>query len=305
MIKVTFPAIGSSTTWRVPKGIRSIDFEIAGGRGGGSLGGLAALITGTLAVIPNEVLTITAASAGSLNGLASFGDGFGGAGAAPGNLGSSGGGASSIKRGIIRIARAGGGGGDSQQSLIAGGSTSGFNGNPGNDDGTATGGGGATPLTPGAGGVNGGQAGTALNGGDAAGSSLARVGGGGGGEFGGGGGGKVNVGGLDLAASGGAGSSAVDLSVTNVTIANSPTIDGYICLFHEPALPTFRNIVQRTNCKCTRVYHRVPNATPASGSLFPLGTTKVTVPVPYNGFIVTESFLVTLLPNCKSNRGNH
>ncbi len=174
---VTYNSV-STTTWTVPAGVVSITVTAIGGGGGGggsdsnqgAVGRSGARISGTLAVSPGEVLTISVGSGGA--------GGSGEAGSAPGGKG-----------GVNSLGYNGGSGGNSGPNGVSG----------------AGGGGGAasvvirnnTPLVVAAGGGGGGGGGNNGAGGDVnpgglsgivAGGSAANKSGDGGGPGGGGGG---------------------------------------------------------------------------------------------------------------------
>jgi hypothetical protein len=195
-------------TWTVPTGVDSIAVEAigAGGKNGqeGSLGGRGAIVKGTLAVTPGEVLYV---EVGAPIGTA-FGTFNGGGGA---RFGGNGGGASDVRT----VARSEGGASLASRLLIAGGGgggggenggTGGDAGAPGTNGGdglnsahggqaggaaTATGGGsgGAGGSGDSSSGVDGGNGGEALGGSATSANINGGGGGGGGGLYGGGAGG--------------------------------------------------------------------------------------------------------------------
>jgi len=128
-VTVTFPSVGSSTTFLVPGGVATIDCIVRGALGGGSAGasgypsGSGAVFRGFLAVTPGETLDIQVGTRGGLGGnLVSSANGTGTPGWPDGGTGgimgsrhgAGGGGSSRIWRGGIGgtlLICAGGGGG--------------------------------------------------------------------------------------------------------------------------------------------------------------------------------------------------
>lgn len=198
---VTFTYTGGAQSWIVPGCVYSVNIEALGAQGGSGEsygGGYGGKATGTLAVVPGQVLNIYVGGAGA-NGDGA-GGGFNGGGTAgcctaPG----SGGGASDIRVGgtslIDRAIVAGGGGGGGGWVGGGGGGAGGYTGNNG-DNGQAGGGGGGDQVAGGGGGFgnSGGSSGSggALGIGGAGGGGSYGGGGGGGGYYGGGGGGGDN-----------------------------------------------------------------------------------------------------------------
>lgn len=177
--------------WTVPAGVTEVTFEVLGGGGGDAddptrganlqnRGGHGALVTGTLAVTPGQVLTLIAGNGGigqedfgTSNNIGGKGFGNGGDTLDPGGAGSksagSGGGGSAILLGTTPLVVAGGGGGGSGLvfNSTRGYTVSGYGGGNGGDAalngtngvnqaltgnfsaGLAEGGGGATGATPG------------------------------------------------------------------------------------------------------------------------------------------------------------
>jgi hypothetical protein len=116
---VTFNFTGSIQTWTVPAGVTSVNFTVAGAKGGGSNGGNGAVITkNCFAVTPGQVLNIYVGGMG-VQGANSGGWNGGGTGHNSTGLASyrswGGGGASDIRIGGTALANrvivAGGGGG--------------------------------------------------------------------------------------------------------------------------------------------------------------------------------------------------
>ncbi len=220
--KVSFEYTGSAALWRVPDGVTSAHFELFGGQGAGTLGGLGGYTNATIAVTPGEFLVVEAGGiGGSSDGDPRHGGGngdvnrvgFGGDGGTAvyeSYKGYGGGAASQVLRNGTRILVAGGGGGEGGQDTAGDvGGVGGAGGYPFGDQGHSVGtvhegggGLGGTQTFGGDGGVPGdrsldtrGYTGTEQGGGT--GGDGARDnndahgggGGGGGGWFGGGGGG--------------------------------------------------------------------------------------------------------------------
>lgn len=227
-----------SSAFVVPACVNSLDIVAIGAPGGNTgsgttlaLGGVGAIVTGTVPVTPGQLLTVTVGTAGtnSPGGSATPvaggvpNGGTGGTGGGTSTAGGGGGGFSGVFNGTTQLVIAGAGGGAGGAGAALGGGVL-----PGGIGGS--GGSPATAGTSGTGGSTGGGAGNQANGGTAgmatpnatsgtAGSSLtggnggnggltaaigAGGGGGGSGFFGGGGGGGAFLG---SAAGGGAGSS--------------------------------------------------------------------------------------------------
>jgi len=201
---ITFSYTGNVQSWTVPPCVNSITITAAGAKGGGGAsGGNGAVVTGTIAVTPGQVLQIRVGGTGNCTGTCAGGYNGGGNGD-PGTWNSCGGGGASDVRitpyalGNRIIVGAGGGGrAGGTPATAAGGSGGCAVGNPGigsyggagNGGTQTTGGAGGTPyLAPG----TNGQAGTLGQGGNCGldnCTSSASGGGGGGGLYGGGGGG--------------------------------------------------------------------------------------------------------------------
>ena len=189
----TYNSVGTST-FRVPSGVTSIQLTVIGGGGGGggndsspgSAGRAGARTSGTLAVSPNQILTISVGSGGGggssdqgsapggvggTNGLGYSGGRGSNSGPTPISGGGGGGGAASavlVNGSPIAVAAGGGGGGGGGngvpgQGVSPGGtsgSTAGGDGTPkGGDGGGAGGGGGGYPLGGAGGSVGGGDVG--------------------------------------------------------------------------------------------------------------------------------------------------
>jgi gliding motility-associated-like protein len=240
---VTFNYTGNVQTWIVPPCVTTINVTVAGAKGGGTNGGNGAVITGSLAVTPGQVLNIYCGGMGT-QGAAS--GGWNGGGTGHNSTGSTtyrswgGGGASDIRIGgtalANRVVVAGGGGGRS------GGSTPVCGGAGGGTVGTAgcstfgAGGGGGTQTAGGNGGAPwagtppGGSPGTLGIGGQGGYWQTASGGGGGGGRYGGGGGGNdgcctgANGGG------GGGGGSSLLPPIAGVFSGASNTGNGYVTI---------------------------------------------------------------------------
>jgi uncharacterized repeat protein (TIGR01451 family) len=215
-----FTYSGADQTFTVPSGVTSLDVRMWGAGGGGIdpayftnqySGGGGGYTTGTVAVTPGQVLTVTAGQGGVIKGLTATygGGGVGGGGGEPGD---SGGGLSALWDGAYGtnpLLMAGGGGGATNGAAtttntitdpknIAGGPGGGAN---GGSDGTPNSGGGGTQANGGAGSTfhdalacasnptNGSQ----YQGGNGGASPHFEGGGGGGGGYYGGGGGRCQV----------------------------------------------------------------------------------------------------------------
>lgn len=222
-----FAYTGSAQTFTVGPGITLITVALTGGSGGlalyGTASGGGAQVTGTIAVIPGEVITVDVGGVGG----GTYGGWGGSMGGGSGYVGGStngggGGGASSISYYGTELAIAAGGGGSGSGGPNGG--AGGLNGLSGSSGGGANGGGGATTTGVGAGGS--GDEGSGTNGsagvGGNGGNGLGEVGsGGGGGLFGGGGGGGGNGG----SGGGGGGSSLAPPSGSTTTggLGNTPS----------------------------------------------------------------------------------
>ena len=75
---VNFGCTGAATNWTVPPCVTSINVVVAGGDGGGGLGGNGAVLTATIAVVPGHVIGMTVGCSGTNSGTAASA-GFGGA----------------------------------------------------------------------------------------------------------------------------------------------------------------------------------------------------------------------------------
>jgi hypothetical protein len=211
---------GNAQTYTVPAGVRSVQVDLVGARGGDSGsqgGGAGGRVQATLTVTPGETLTLYVGGPGGSIGFSGYGSsagGYNGGGAGYPGAGGGGGGGSDIRRGTAladRLVAAGGGGGASSDPYYGMGGSGGY----GVSGGGSAGGGGSSTypringpgygaetsaggnyLTRGSGGVgdpSGGNGGLG-QGGDGAGTSSTspyRGGGGGGGGYHGGGGGTV------------------------------------------------------------------------------------------------------------------
>lgn len=201
---VTFNFTGNVQSWTVPPCVTSITITAAGAKGGGgAAGGNGAIVTGTLAVTPGQVLQIRVGGTGSCTGTCAGGYNGGGNGD-PGSWNSCGGGGASDVRiapyGIanrIIVGSGGGGRAGGTPTTAAGGAggcatgTAGIGsfGGAGAGGTQTTGGAGGFPYaTPGTNGQAG-SLGQGGNGGIDNCASSASGGGGGGGLYGGGGGG--------------------------------------------------------------------------------------------------------------------
>lgn len=203
----TFAFTGSEQTFTVPAGVTSLQVVAVGGKGGNgpsALGGFGAVVTGTLAVTPGEVLYIEVGENGDDSAdccSASFNGG--GAGGEGDTDGAAGGGASDVRRAPLaavgtlgsRLIVAGGGGG---AGMAAGGAA---NAAGGACSGCANSGAPGSAAAGGTGGAGSAAGSTGAEGGGGAGGSTNLTlfpggggGGGGGGRYGGGGGGAATFG---------------------------------------------------------------------------------------------------------------
>ncbi|MCF8450983.1 MAG: T9SS type A sorting domain-containing protein [Taibaiella sp.] len=197
---MSYSATGSSSTYVVPLGVTSINFDIKGAAGGNDssaapMPGRGGRLTGVLAVTAGDVLTLTAGGMGNTGTITGAAGGFNGGGSSW-SYGGSGGGATDIRLNgtslANRVAVAGGGAGSGYSGTLsifggAGGDLTAGNGGENAEASAATGG---TQLAGGAGasfsGFGSGDNGMLGMGGN---SSVDGVSGaGGGGYFGGGGG---------------------------------------------------------------------------------------------------------------------
>ncbi len=276
----TFNYTGSMQTFTVPAGVTSINITTLGAEGaagtglhGGAAGGLGGRATGTLAVVPGQVLNIFVGGTGTgqIAGFNGGGDGGTLVGTPQNNptgVGGGGGGASDIRVGgtaltdRIIVAGGGGGGGVAGCELAHAGGVGGVGGGGSGGDGTTSpNGGGGFGGTVGAGGNAGigcagfvGTAGTLPNGGHGQacccfgpGGSSVPAGGGGGGGFvqgGGGGGGSAGTVGCSGNDKGGGGGGAGGTSYTGGVSAgavttNIQTGNGQVVLnYNAPGLVT-------------------------------------------------------------------
>lgn len=177
---------GDAESFTVPAGVTSVRVTL-NGAGGGSAGGEAisqgGQTTGTVAVVPGEVLAVTVGRFGDYGGTPAYGGGGSGGGCfGSGLCGQGGGGLTGLWAGnspfdrgnALLIAGGGGGSGAATSAGGVGGGDVGTNGM----NGTGTGGVGGTATAPGLGGSE-------FSGGNGT-SSVSGGGGGGGGWFGGG-----------------------------------------------------------------------------------------------------------------------
>lgn len=205
---VTFNYTGAAVNWTVPPCVTTINVTAAGGKGGGGAsGGMGAIVTGTIAVTPGQVLQIRVGGQGGCPTAGWNGGAAGGAqGNYPGQLLACGGGGGTDLRiapyglGNRVIVGGGGGGMAGGDSWTAPTVIGGNGGCPNGAWGTSSfgqGGGGGTTVAGGAGGAGWGSGNAGLPGGLAVGGQggndnmviYAAGGGGGGGLYGGGGGG--------------------------------------------------------------------------------------------------------------------
>ncbi len=252
---VTFNYTGAVQYYTVPSCVTSIQVTCAGAQGGGtagnSPGGRGSIMTGTIAVVPGQILEIRVGGQGA-QVTGGWNGGGNGTSILPGNTNNTaswgGGGASDVRIAPYALAQrlvvGGGGGGTAAQSgqyTIPGGNGGCVNGLVGGGSPfTGTGGGGGTQAAPGAGGppwgpAAWGSAGIGPVGGTGAPfyNNIAGTGGGGGGGgyFGGGGGGadgccpSANGG-----AGGGGGSSYALNQVSCIQGATGNTGNGYVTI---------------------------------------------------------------------------
>lgn len=266
-----FSATGTAQQWTVPVGVTQLTVTLAGGAGGESAGvtgsnssgategGPGGLVTATIAVTSQDVLTVIAGGKGA-DGLATgpAAGGYGGGAdaggiAGTGDYASGGGGGGGTflfdGQGRLLIAVGGGGGGGTDMGLPhhggAGGSTGAGAASVDTTD-AATNGGGATTSAPGAGGSPGGQPGSGsattsptslARGGQGRASIYASGGGGGGGYWGGGGGGWIsnNV----VSGAGGGGSAFIPNGAADVSAPRGGnTGAGYVSVSYANHIPT-------------------------------------------------------------------
>jgi len=211
----------TSTSWTVPSGVFSIEFEVEGAQGGSlspNNGGLGGRVTGVLSVVPGTVLYINVGGQpsnylGGVNGGGQVNNTH--------SNGRGGGGASDIRIGGTalnnRVVVAGGGGGSGRNSTTAGqhggvGGLVGGNGLFNNNFNFQYSGTGATPNQPGVGYPNA-TSGALGQGGNGGYNATTRIGGGGGGGWFGGGGGWYYGG-------GGGGSSFANSSIQGVVYSS-------------------------------------------------------------------------------------
>jgi hypothetical protein len=245
---VTFNYTGALQTWVVPQCVTSINVIAAGAKGGGSVGGNGARITGTLTVTPGQTLNIYVGGMGTCgNNSGGWNGGGTGYASSPANVtynSCGGGGASDIRIGgtalanRVIVAGGGGGKGGGSNTTTPGGSAACNNGNPGGNT-FGAGGGGGTQVAGGNGGAPwagtppGGQAGTLGQGGNGGFWQTASGGGGGGGRFGGGGGGNDGCcTGSNGGGGGGAGSSLLPVGWTCLAANNAS--NGYVTISWTP-----------------------------------------------------------------------
>ncbi len=237
----TFNFTGAEQSFTVPAGVSSVDVIAIGGHGADRLGvsgGRGASVSGTVAVLPGQVLFVEVGGSGAdatPNGVGGFNGGVGGfngggAGGSLANGGGGGGGASDVRTVPMgagatslnsRAIVAGAGGGAGQQA----GGDAGSDGDSGLDGGKAG--------TQTAGGAAGGAGNPGTAGTLGAGGTGGRSGGGGGGGlFGGGGGGAAGGfdggggGGSSLVPGGGTSSLAAITTAPQVQITFTPSGGG-------------------------------------------------------------------------------
>jgi alpha-tubulin suppressor-like RCC1 family protein len=214
----------------VPAGVSTLNVQAWGGGGGGvsgslAAGGGAAYVSGTLTVVPGQVLTVLVGGGGAGGTNGSGAGGYGGGGSSASANAGGGGGESALAdclTGAMLVEAAGGGGGGSGTLTPggAGGIETGSIGTPAAGGGGGGGGAGSQTAGGAAGagsGAAGGNAGYAHAGG--AGGAVYGGGGGGGGYYGGGGGGGAFSGQGTQGGSGGGGSSYTSASTFTLTSA--------------------------------------------------------------------------------------
>lgn len=120
---VTFNFTGAVQTWTVPPCVTSINVTLAGAEGGGTVGGNGAIVTGTLAVTPGQVLNIYVGGSGNCPQAGWNGGGGGQNANTTANRSCGGGGATDIRIGgtalsnrVIVAAGGGGMGGGTQDA---------------------------------------------------------------------------------------------------------------------------------------------------------------------------------------------
>jgi hypothetical protein len=205
----TFTATGASQTFTVPCGVFSLNVQLwapGGGCGTYGHGGSGAYVTGTIAVVPNQVITLIVGKGGGGNSIANSANaGYGGGGtgyyaSCYGVSGGGGGGRTAIQltAGTDEITAGGGAGGGGYYYSIpggggGGGATDGVDGyfglggaGAGKKGTTAAGGAGGT-------GTQNGTSGSLTQGGNGGQNTCSYPGGGGGGGYYGGGGGAGNT----------------------------------------------------------------------------------------------------------------
>ena len=244
----TFNYSGSQQTWTVPNGVTSINFTIAGAKGGNGTSGITgangATLAGALAVTPGQSIFINVGGQGTINAGGFNGGGNGGSGAGGG------GGATDIRlggnglgnRAVVAAGGGGAGRGPSYSPTPGAGGTGTFCGSPwgyggsnggGCSAGTSGGCSGGTAPSYGTGGAGGGLSsggGTAGSGGGVLGQagSLGQGGNGGTSVYGAGGGGGGYYGGsAGMSGSGGChGGGGGGSSYANQAVASSLTHTG-------------------------------------------------------------------------------
>jgi gliding motility-associated-like protein len=255
---VTFNFTGAVQTYTVPSCVTSIDIVMAGAKGGGLNGGNGATVSGTISVVPGQVLEIYVGGTGGCPAAGFNGGGLGTTATGAGNEGCGGGGASDIRiapfglGNRIMVAAGGGGmgGGDTDALAGIGGCASGN----GGESPFGQGGFGATQSAGGLGGppwiANGNTGGNGALGIGGNGATdpcfdLGPGGGGGGGYYGGGGGGSDCFGTPSLGGGGGGGGSSLVPIGANCVAGNNNT-NGFVTittvggmnLTVEPAAPS-------------------------------------------------------------------
>ena len=270
---VNFNFTGGIQNWVVPPCVTSITIVAEGAQGGNAdsqsngpgfvPGGLGAVVTATIPVVPGDNISINVGGQGGL-GTAGYNGGGTGFFSSDGNLNNAsagGGGSTNINvNGIPYIIAAGGGGAGGGTWTFSpenngggdGGCVSGEAPNPGSPW-IGVGGGGGTQTGPGAGGAPwagvppGGSSGVGGTGGMGGQWQTASGGGGGGGYFGGGGGGNDGCcTGANGGAGGGGGSSLVPGGAGCVQGAN--TGNGVVSITYSSAAPTMTSPNTATIC---------------------------------------------------------
>lgn len=242
----TFNFTGAPVYWEVPPCVDTIDVVMAGGRGGGNLGGNGAVLTGRLPVTAGQILEFRVGGQGQCpaSGWNGGGNSFAGIGPACG-----GGGASDIRvapyalGNRISVAAGGGGQGGGTPNTqfggqggcaagLAGQNTYGSGGGAGTQ---LNGGNGGTPYAPPGTFGQVGSLGQGGNGGQDNCASNSHGGGGGGGFYGGGGGGPDCIGSTSFVGGGGGGGGSSLVPAGFNCGAGTNNGPGYITITYQGA----------------------------------------------------------------------